>query len=146
MATPASTAARVSANCGLSATSRPSTNPMPLVLARIQPPSAAPFTATPDRLTGTPERTSASAPQPICSAAVTAKATTTPRCSLWAPAAVAWMAPAARDASAAKRSVPGAVGRESPAGAGSTASTASGSVVVTWSPPEESPPWNVPST
>ncbi len=100
-ATTANAAASVSANWGSSWTSSPVTKPMPLVLASTQPPTAAALPATPSSATAREGRTSTSAPQPIWNAAVSANATTAARCSLCAPAAVAWIAPAPIDARAA---------------------------------------------
>ncbi len=107
IATAARPAARLSANCGLSLTSSPSTKPMPLVLASTHPTSAPPLMATPARLMRRPDRPRASAPHAIWSAAVTEKATTAERGSLCAPAAAAWMAPAPSEAMAAAFSAPG---------------------------------------
>ncbi len=107
-ATPASTAHSVSATSGLSAVSIPETKLIPEVLAITQPPSAAPLTATPERLTHQLERTRASAPQASWTAAVMAKTVETVRSSPCEPTAVAWMAPATSEARAATRSAPGA--------------------------------------
>jgi hypothetical protein len=92
---------------GDSAVSNPSMKLMPEVRLSTQPPRAAPLTAMPHRLTHRPERTSASAPQPIWRAAITANEKMTERSSPWVPTQVAWMAPAPSEARAAIRSGPG---------------------------------------
>lgn len=127
-ATPASAAARVSAKVASSATSSPEMKPMPLVLASTQPPRAAPLTAAPARPTSVPARTMARTPQPIWARAQSVKATTTLRSSPWEPAAVAWIAPAARDARAAMRS---GAGTADDGGAGSGAPGVGASMELT---------------
>ena len=75
-------------------------NPMPLVLARIQPPIAATLMPAPTKSATRVGSSSASTPKPICATARIVNATTADRCSLCTPIAAAWMAPAPIEANA----------------------------------------------
>ena len=100
-------AAMVSAVPGLSVSSRPLMNEMPEVLAMTQPMAAPPLISTPARMTRRCGFSRAATPQPICSTAMITKVTDAALASLCAPAAVAWMAPAPREANAAAASTAG---------------------------------------